>query len=137
LDLSPVVFLGFFASRFDFLWPLAHHCLPALASSSVVLVWYRGEVRKLPKLDSGVPRRGFSDTATTTKFRDELASIRVGRGGEFDRDCNRLAVAPLIETVQAICKIFESRVPRQRERKRTVLECHRHVAWLRLIVIDI
>jgi len=36
--------------------------------------------------------------------------MRVERGGRFDRDCNRLAVAPLIETVQAICKIFERSV---------------------------
>jgi hypothetical protein len=29
-------------------------------------------------------------------------SLCVGRGGEFDRDCNRLAVVPLTETVKPI-----------------------------------
>jgi hypothetical protein len=74
---------------------------------------------------------------TAAKSGDELASMRVGRGGEFDCDCNRLAVAPLTETVQAICKIFERSVLRHHERNRTVFERHRHAAWRQLIVMDV
>jgi hypothetical protein len=60
--------------------------------------------------------------ATETKSRDESASLRVERSGEFDRDCDRLAVVPLAETVQAIGKIFERCVLRQHERKRTIFQ---------------
>jgi len=63
--------------------------------------------------------------------------MRVGGGGKFDRDCNGLAVAPLTETVQAICEIFERGVLRHHERNRTVFERHRHAAWPRLIVMDV
>ena len=34
-------------------------------------------------------------------------SLGVGGNGEFDLDCDRLAVVPLTETVQAIGEIFE------------------------------
>jgi hypothetical protein len=77
------------------------------------------------------------DTATATKSGDEPASMRVGHGGEFDRDCNRPAVAPFTKTVQAICKIFERSVLRHHERNRVVFERHRHAARPRLILMDI
>jgi hypothetical protein len=63
--------------------------------------------------------------------------MRLERGGKFDRDCNRLAVAPLTQTVQAICKIFECSVLRHHERNRTVFERHCHAAWPRLTVMDV
>jgi len=63
--------------------------------------------------------------------------MRVERRGKFDRDCDRLAVAPLTETVQALCKIFERGVLRHHKRNRTVFERHRYAAWLRLIVLDV
>jgi len=63
--------------------------------------------------------------------------MRVERGGKFDRDCDRLAVAPLTQTVQAICKIFECSVLRHHERNRAVFERHCHAAWPRLIVMDV
>jgi hypothetical protein len=63
--------------------------------------------------------------------------VRVGRSAELDRDCNGLAVAPLTETVQAICKIFERGLLRHQKRNRTVFERHRHAAWPRLIVMDV
>ena len=43
-------FLGLLRFPVRFSLALGHHCLPALASSSVVLVRYRREARKLPKL---------------------------------------------------------------------------------------
>jgi hypothetical protein len=63
--------------------------------------------------------------------------MRFGRGGKFDRDCNRPAVTPLTEAVQAICKIFERGVLRHHERNRTVFERHCHAARPRLIVMDV
>jgi len=63
--------------------------------------------------------------------------MRVERGGKFDRDCDRLAVAPFTQTVQAICKIFECSVLRHHERNRAVFERHCHAAWPRLIVMDV
>ena len=102
-------FLGLLRFPVRFSLALGHHCLPALANSSVVLFRYRREAWKLAKLD----RASRADTATES--RDGSASMRVERGGKFDRDCNRLAVAPLTGTLQAMCKIFERSVLRQHE----------------------
>src|SRR6266446_5167231 len=60
-------FLGLLRFPVRFSLALGHHCLPALASSRVVLVRSRREVRKLPKLSrealgaaAPVPRPGPS-----------------------------------------------------------------------------
>src|ERR1700738_2477756 len=45
-------FLGLLRFPVRFSLALGHHCLPALASSSVVLARSRGEARKLPKFPS-------------------------------------------------------------------------------------
>ena len=52
------------------------------------------------KSAANVPREIFMPLVGVARHR---------RGGEFDLDCDRLAVVPLTETVQAIGKIFERR----------------------------
>jgi hypothetical protein len=127
LDLSAAVFLGFFASRFDFLWPLA---ITAFLRWRFRVLCSSGPGGRLGNYPS-VPRCDCADAAIATKSRDESESMRVERGGKFDPDCNRLAMAPVTETVQTICKIFERSVLRHHKRNGTVFERHRHAAWPR------
>jgi len=80
-----------------------------------------------PKFALDVPF-GAAGADTATESRDKSASLGVERSGEFNLDCDRLAVVPLTATVQAIGKISERCVLRQHERKRSVFERHRHAA---------
>jgi hypothetical protein len=57
-------------------------------------------------------RWGLVALALATNLNSHPALPGVGGSGEFDLDCDRLAVLPL-ETVQAIGKIFERSVLRE------------------------
>ena len=84
-------------------------------------LWHSG-------LDLAIAGTASMALALAPNLNSHPALPGVGGSGEFDLDCDRLAVLPL-ETVQAIGKIFERSVLRQHERKRTVFERHRYAAW--------